>query len=387
MHLLEKYALGSGAKIGFPDIQESFFPTPENYIVLHPSSGAESKNYDYYSDVISLLKPYFDKRGIKIVQIGVGSDPKYAGCDNLNGATTLRQTAFIIKNAKLVLGNDSFSAHVASGFGVKTVTLYSCSPKEDCYPYWTYETDKSTCIEPDRKGEKPSYSGEENPKTINRIDPFRVAKATLDALGIKNHLSGKKSLHIGDLYKQKVVEVVPDFNPLDYQMDRAIFNIRMDYAYDPRLLALWSKHYQISVITDRAIPEQVVKAIKTNTQFVFYKVSLATKPEDLRVIENEGINLICVCDDKENIRDIRLNLIDWKIEEEEVKSKKDYDFANQINESSRYISSKILLSGGERYFSKSDWVHGAKGRSGGMPIIDCDEFWDELDHFRIFNEQ
>lgn len=385
MHLLEKYALGSGAKIGVPHIEESFFPTPDSYIVLHPSSGANSKNYDYYSDVISLIKPYLDKSGIKIVQIGVGSDPRYAGCDNLNGVTTLRQTAHVIKNAMAVVGNDSFSAHVASGFGVKTITLYSCSPKEDCYPYWTYGTSVAKCLEPDRGGEKASYSGEENPKSINRIDPIDVAKNVLGALDIENHLSGMRSLHIGDLYKQKIIEVVPDFNPLDFQMDQAVFNIRMDYAYNAQFLLLWGTHHQISIITDRPLPTEVVRRIKPNVQFVFYKVSLSTKPEDLRAIENEGISLICVCDNKEELREIRLNLIDWKVEEEKIKNRSDYDFVDDLNKSSRYLSSKVILSGGKKYLSKSDWIHGVESRTGGMPIIDCDEFWDELDHFRIYN--
>lgn len=385
MHLLEKYALSSGAKIGVPHIEELFFPTPSNYIVLHPSSGANSKNYDYYSDVISLIKPHLDERGIRIVQIGVAQDPKYAGCESLNGVTTLRQTAYIIKNAMMVLGNDSFSAHVASGFGVKTVTLYSCSPKEDCYPYWTYGTKDAALIESDKRGEKPSYSGEENPKTINRIDPFDVARSVLDMLDIENNLSDMSSLYIGDLYKQKIVEVVPDFNPLDYQMDQAIFNIRMDYSYDAQLLDLWGQNYQISIITEAPLPIDVLKKIKQNVHFVFYKVSLKTRPEDLVAIENEGIKLICVCDNPEELREVRLNLIDWKIEEDKVKCKSDYDFLEKVNEATRYLSSKIILSGGKKYLSKADWVHGIESRIGGAPIIDCDEFWSELDHFRIYN--
>ena len=53
MHLIEQYALSCGVKIDKPHIETSFFPVPsEKYITVHASSGMESKNYDYYDDVM-----------------------------------------------------------------------------------------------------------------------------------------------------------------------------------------------------------------------------------------------------------------------------------------------------------------------------------------------
>ena len=167
MHLLERYALSCGVKIDKPHIEEQFFPLMQDkFIVLHASSGMESKNYDYYQEVVSLIKPYLDKENIDIVQIGKAEDKAVPECVHLQGKTTIRQVAYIINRSMLVCGNDSFSAHMASGLDKKSVTLYSVLYKECCGPYWSDNT-KASLIESTRKKMKPSFSNEESPKTVN----------------------------------------------------------------------------------------------------------------------------------------------------------------------------------------------------------------------------
>ena len=75
MHLLERYALSCSVKIDKPAIEEQFYPlTQDRFIVLHASSGMQSKNYDYYNEVVDLIKPYLDRENIKILQIGSEDD-------------------------------------------------------------------------------------------------------------------------------------------------------------------------------------------------------------------------------------------------------------------------------------------------------------------------
>ena len=126
MHLVEQYALSCGIKIDKPFIETSYFPiVAEKYITLHAPSRIQSKTYDYYNDVTDLLKTFLEKEGIKIIQIGSKEEAGISNCIQHQGQTSIKQAAYIIQNSLLHLGTDSFSTHVASGFGKKIVSLYS----------------------------------------------------------------------------------------------------------------------------------------------------------------------------------------------------------------------------------------------------------------------
>ena len=71
-HLLEKYALQTGSKIGKPFVYETFFPIPfEKFITFQAQSiKFPSKEYDYIQDVIDFIAPILEKSNIKIIQLG-----------------------------------------------------------------------------------------------------------------------------------------------------------------------------------------------------------------------------------------------------------------------------------------------------------------------------
>ena len=93
-HLLEEYAKNLGVKISQPVIKDHFFPlNMEKYITISNDDSTDSKNYPYYEIVINLLKPFLDRAGIKIVQLG--GKTRIAGVDaalNLN----FKQNRFIL---------------------------------------------------------------------------------------------------------------------------------------------------------------------------------------------------------------------------------------------------------------------------------------------------
>jgi ADP-heptose:LPS heptosyltransferase len=125
MHLLEQYSLASGVKIKKPYIYEKFFPvTAEKYITFHPSS-KPSKTYDYWQEVINIISPILDSKGIKIIQLGQEKEKVYSGVVSLVGFTNINQTAFILRDCLLHFGADSFPTHIASGYNKKIVALYS----------------------------------------------------------------------------------------------------------------------------------------------------------------------------------------------------------------------------------------------------------------------
>jgi hypothetical protein len=88
-------------------------------------------------------------------------------CINLSGQTKIQHVAYLIKNAIMHVGADSFAAHIASGYDKKILAVYSNNNINNVKPYWT-KVEDMVLLEPERL-DKPNYSAEETPKTINNI--------------------------------------------------------------------------------------------------------------------------------------------------------------------------------------------------------------------------
>ena len=75
-HLIEEYAKSLGVKIGKPVLNDHFYPIlDEKYITIHTDNKIDSKNYEYFPQVINLIKPILNNLGYKIYQIGGPADP------------------------------------------------------------------------------------------------------------------------------------------------------------------------------------------------------------------------------------------------------------------------------------------------------------------------
>ena len=110
---------------------------------------------------------------------------------------------FLIKNCMALLGNDSFSTHVASGFNKSIVSLFSNTFKECCGPYWG-DSEKQVLIQADTRGKKPSFAAREKDKAVNNICCGEIARSLLGLLHIDHEPVNKfRTLHNGVLYGQK----------------------------------------------------------------------------------------------------------------------------------------------------------------------------------------
>ena len=127
MHVLESYALGSGAKISRPDIFEKFFPCALNkYITLDTDNRSPSKHYNYWQEVVDILQPILEKYKIEILQLGYDGDKILQSVYNTVGQASHNQQAYLIKNSLLHVGPDNLSTDLASGFDKKTDMPSSC---------------------------------------------------------------------------------------------------------------------------------------------------------------------------------------------------------------------------------------------------------------------
>lgn len=208
-HLLEAYSLQTGAKIGKPFIVKNFFPTPEKYITIHNSSGMGAKNYDYFQEVVDEIITELNKLNIQIIQIGTPEDNALNGCIHLHGKTNYHQTAYILENSMLHIGNDSFPVHLASHSNIPIVALYSITTPEIAGPIFNDKKENVHCLTPDYKDKKPSFNPNESPKTVNTIKIEQVVECIYNTLSIK---PDKKinSIHIGENFKRQHIEFIPN---------------------------------------------------------------------------------------------------------------------------------------------------------------------------------
>jgi hypothetical protein len=211
-HLLESYSLQTGAKISKPFIVKNFYPTPEKYITIHNSSGMGAKNYDYFQEVIDHLIPFLKKKGIDVVQIGGEEDRPINGCIHIQGKTSYHQTAFVIQNSLLHIGNDSFPVHIASAADIPIISLYSVtlpSIAGPCFNSKDVFDDKVFCFTPDFNGKKPSFNPNESPKLINDIKIESIVEAVDKVLDL-GYNKKLKTIFVGNKYQAQGIEIVPD---------------------------------------------------------------------------------------------------------------------------------------------------------------------------------
>ena len=134
-HLAEEYAKSCGVKIGKPVLNPHYFPIlHDKYITIHNDKKVQSKEYDMWIDVISLLRPHL--ADTKIIQVGAIGEQTIEGVDQHIPTGTLKQSAYIIKNALAHVGIDSVPVHIASALDRPVVGIYSHTYASTCEPLW-----------------------------------------------------------------------------------------------------------------------------------------------------------------------------------------------------------------------------------------------------------
>lgn len=383
-HLIEEYAKNLGCKIGKPCIDNHFFPLIfNNYITLQTTKKFQARDYDHWSLVVAILKMYL--KDIKIVQVGSNEDPKCPNVDlSLLGVTSFKNLNYIISKSRLHLGIDSVGVHIASALDVPVVGLYSNMLSSQSGPVWG-DKSKSVCIQADRKGLKPSYSANENPKTINNIKPEQVASSVLNLLGVDNDLEYYKTLNIGAFYTNKLLEVVPDFIPDPSFVPQDVINVRCDYFDSDEFLKFWINK-KVNLMVSRKIELGMLQHFRGSIAgMTIFLEDENFDPEYLKVLNNLNINFNLICRDKEKLSDLRLKFFDWTVEEYTKNTKKNIDFDSEICDNTFYHSNKTIISKGKSYYSKAAWKAGIEIDQSDQQIIDCDDFWEEIEHLNIFN--
>ena len=380
MHKIESFALSSGSKISKPFINELYFPiVSEKYICISRTAKFPSESYDFFDDVTFHIHPYLEKHNIKIVQIGVHQDPSIYYSLNYN-FLNVNQAAYIIRNSLMYVGNLNIYSNIASSFGGKIVCPSKINYIESIKPYWSENSD-CKILQSGRKNFKPVSSPEESPKTINEINPEKIAKSILDLLKIKNNLNKIKTLHIGKSYIERSTEVIPNFIVDPSLSTSEIIDVRVDKHFDVNNLLSIAQSRKINIITDQVIDVALLRQIQDNIESISFFINSKTDVKEVEYFSKLGKPIKLLVKDTKNLPKLRVKFLDYNVSGFKLPSKSDTGI-KKTTSNMKFLSRKTIMSEGQIY--NSNLSESLKKNS--ISVVDKEDFWQDVDFMRIYEE-
>lgn len=383
MHLLNWYSQSTALKVDKPFIQEDFIPLSfDKYITFQPFS-KPAKNYDYWQQVIDIIKPELDKLNIHIVQLGANGEASLKGCHDFIGSTSLNQAAYLIKRGLLHLGTDSFGIHFASAFNKKIVSLYSIAYKEQCGPFFSNLEDVR--IIESFSGEKPPYIPAEQPKGINKIKPEEIAKAVFELLNID--CKTYETISIGQDFHNKFLEVIPDsiFEPGNLKVPVII--LRGDIEFNEKVIKEQIVTFPTILFTEKSFDVKEFEKLGKNLQRVVYFLNVDSHNNEFvkQLHESKLAYELVTYETGENLKKLKLYYLDYN----PIFVKKRYtreDFISEDKTDLKFTSNKFIISNGKIYNSEisrklDKSLDGFK--QSWQDVIDTEDFWKEANNYHI----
>lgn len=383
MKLLEAYAQTCGVQLNSPPkMIDSYYPIPESkYVVFHNAAEIPQKQYSYFQEVLELVLPKLRLENYQIYQIGDSNSVPLDGAIDLRGKLSLSQLNYLIKNCSLLVGNDTFSSHIAGSHGIPTVTLFGVTTIENNAPYWAYAY--SIYLEPDRK-KYPPFLLKESKKSIDEIKVETVAAAICKILFNINYKT-IETVRVGNLYLAPILEVIPNI-PTIFDDKNIMANVRMDYHFNENCLAHILQQVNCSIFTKNPINENLIKTFKQRIKMISYLIDKNTKKEDFIRMVKTGVPIrsLYTGDDLEFYQKLKLEYFDYFIEHEKEKTFEDFSLILSGNE--KFKTNKVLIAnGGQKY---SSYAHFLKNivytEENGDKIIFSKDFSKDLEHFFIY---
>jgi hypothetical protein len=384
MHFVESMSLFSGLKSTKPFIEETFFPVAFDKYITISSENHQSKQWDHFQEYINLINPILKKNNITIVEIGNNQ----VGLNNiaiLKNITNQNHWSFIIKNSLLHIGPESFISSLAAYHNIPCISLFSNTSPEYASTSWIQDSPSNQIpVLPEIEKHKPSFSAQEPVKTINTISAESIAAKTLDFLKIEHEFSKYEVFNTGRLYHNTIIEVVPDFIPQQNFFPRSLINLRLDYHYNLDSLMHFASERKLAIVSDQEIDTNVLMRIKPNVQNLFFKIDESSNVDYYSDLKRKGFAVQLLAKETADLSETRFKFFDWGVAEENSNKKKSLDNFEKICDTTRYKSSKMIFSKDGQFSSKSSFNKGIKTYEDQI-IIDDDEFWNEADHYKLYN--
>lgn len=316
------------------------------------------------------------------MRIGAKDEPNYEFCINIQGQTNLNNAAYLIARAKGYLGADTFSMHVSSGYDVPIVALFSSSPSVNSGPYFG-DKSRQICLDSPKNGGKPSYAFTENPKTINNILPETIAENFVKLMGY-SYKEEYKTVHFGAEYlKRKLMMFVPT-GPCQAPQG-LVPEIRMDYHFNEEVLAQELSRRECFVVTNKPIDLNILKRFRKNIKAIVYVLEKKNNPQFPKDTRKLGIDtFLASFMAAEEVQRLKIDYYEIGVIRTTEKPSQDKIKELKLLPNLYYHSQKILNSSGKLYSGRGAFLVGKEKIGNDFePVIDTDEFWENLNDYYI----
>tara|TARA_R100001163_G_scaffold36582_1_gene28041 strand:- start:157 stop:1296 length:1140 start_codon:yes stop_codon:yes gene_type:complete len=376
-HLLEEYAKNLGVKISRPIIKDHFFPlVADKYITIATEENKPAKHYKHYDIVLSLLKPVLKLNKIKVIQLG-DSKP-IAGVDNILNVS-FKQKCFILSNSLLHLGSDGVLSHAASAKNIPTVNIFGNTFPNTNRPIFS-ASKLNINLAPEWDG-KPCFNIQDPRQQINKIKAEEIAAAVLKLLRVDGSINFTTK-HVGANFGQVALEVIPtSFTNINLAQGQSLF-LRIDYGYDEAAFLQYAKNHKVTIISDQLIQPHGLKDFSANITglFIFVDPSWDIIPESyFKTLKNWNIPCTLLVKDEKDLGEIRNKYFDVLVRLYNPERSK----IDGLSANAKFFSSKRLLEGNKEYLSYAHWK---KGLDSNNKVLDSVDYWKELDHFYIYEQ-
>lgn len=385
MKIIERYALACGSRISRPDINIGFFPIPfEKYITFNAAStNMPAKNYPFWSEVFSLILPKLNQLGIAVVQLGDTSEPQFAGVHRYNGQCNMSQSCYIVKNAMLHLGIDSFLTHVADALDIKICCIYGVSDIGSCGPYFS-KKENCVLVNPTfAEGEK-HYYNPVSPNITNTIYPEQIVSGLGKLLSID--FPTINTLYIGSQYVGTVLEIVPDSGVIPSQLfPNAVPMIRLDLGGSEQIMAAQIQTRKSAIFTNRPINLDIITQLKQNLERIIYLIDENYDLEFVKKLSLFNLPFVLLTNlDEDKIGLIKLELSEYGIIFKRPKGKRPNI---KITNSTVYKTNKFLFSNNKTFLSTEHFRQNKHSDGSNRDIvIDNDGFWEDSEFLFVYDK-
>jgi len=379
-HLIEEYAKSCGVKIGTPILDEHFFPiTHKKYCTIDTRAEMPARFYPYWGETIALLKMSLVPK-LAIIRIGDNNDTNHYGETQSVGGLSIKQLCHVIKGSSLHISVGGPTMHIASAFGVPSVSLFSNTLAEYEGPVWN--KNKGVCLQAKLAEGYPSFSPEEAKPSILSIHPDHIISAAHSLCPEEISEPKEKITFIGELYHHKLLEVVPDFvAPLPILKNK-LLNVRYDLCPNDKNLEGWLQTNRCSIISNKILPIDLLSKYKTSVTYMNFICEIGEFPDEDYLLQLQALGhpfkLYFKGKDSPEFR-VELNrYFDFNFERIEPPT----EWPENISEKTLFHTNKIIFNKDGQYGSKA---HLLAKRNDNVLIKSLD-FLEEIGHFYLYEK-
>ena len=180
--------------------------------------------------------------------------------------------------------------------------------------------------------------------------------------------------------------MIPDFISDENFLQNQSINLRLDYIddLDAKVLLYWLKNRKVNIITNKDLNIDLLKSYRQNIVAVTAMASESITTNFVKLCKSIGVKINLYCDNKEKFKDHKFKFLDWELEQD-FSDEEVIPTLEKFSKSSKYHSSKIIISKGKKYPCKAAFLAGKTLDINGNNAILNKEFEKEIEFFKIFN--